>query len=167
MPSWVLRELNRSVFQFFYNGRPDLVTCEVIAQSPSCGGFSVVNVQLKVWPLLLYWVRRLSPSPSTWVSFFSFWCNQGSGASPVQILSNPLRFPGAGGLPGFYSAPLTAWRSAGGAFLSNSGSLCVGSGLTVMSVASLSTKSAYLVLLSDRLATPPCVVEFLNSFGSL
>ena len=112
-------------------------------------------------------MRRLSLSPSTWVSFFSFWYNQGFGASPVQILSNPLRFPGSGGLPGFYSALLTAWRSAGGAFLSNRGSLCVGRGLTVMSVASLSTKFAYLILLSDRLATPRCVVELLNSFGSL
>ena len=112
-------------------------------------------------------MRRLSLSPSTWVSFFSFWDNQGFGTSPVQILSNPLRFPGAGGLHGFYSALLTPWSSAGGAFLSNRGSLCVGSGLTVMSVASLSTKFAYLILLSDRLATRPCVVEFLNSFGSL
>ena len=117
MPSWVLRELNRSVFQFSYNGKPDVVTREVFAQPPSCGGFSVVNVQLKVWALLLQWVRRLSLSPSTWVSFFSFWCNQGFGASPVQILSNLLRFPGAGGLPGFYSALLTAGRSAGGTFL--------------------------------------------------
>ena len=117
MPSWVLFELNRTVFQFFYNGKLDLVTREVIAQLPSCGGFSVVNVQLKVW------VRRLSLSLSTWASFFSFWCNQGFGASSVQILSNPLRFPGAVGLPGFYSVLLTAWRSAGGAFLSNRGSL--------------------------------------------
>ena len=53
MPSWVLRELNHSVFQFFYNGKPDLVTRDVIVQPPSCGGFSVVNVQLKVWALLL------------------------------------------------------------------------------------------------------------------
>ena len=54
----------------------------------------------------------------------------------------------------WWVALLTAFRSAGGAFLSNHGSLCVGSGLTVISVASLFTKSAYLILLSDRLATP-------------
>ena len=82
-------------------------------------------------------MRRLSLRPSTWFSFFSFWDNQGFGTSPVQILSNPLRFPGAGGLHGFYSALLTPWSSAGSAFLSNRGSLCMGSGLTVMSVASL------------------------------
>ena len=141
MPSWVRREMNHSVFQFYYNGKPDLVTREAIVQPPSCGGLSVVNVQLKVWALLLQWVRRFSLSPSAWISFFSFWCNQGFGASPVQILSSPLRFPGAGGLPGFYSVLLNAWRSARGAFLPNRGPLCVGSGLTVMSVA---TNSAYL-----------------------
>ena len=167
IPSWVLRELNHSVFQFFYNGKPDLVTRDVIVQPPSCGGFSVVNVQLKVWALLLQWVRRFSLSPSPWVSLFTFWWNQGFRASPVQILSSPLRFPGTGGLPGFYSALLTAWRSANGAFLPNRGWLCVGSGLTVMPVTSLSTKSAYLMLLSDRSAIPHCVVKFFVPFGSV
>lgn len=167
MPSWVLRELNHLVFQFFYNDKPDLVTRDVIVQPPSCGGFSVVNVQLKVWALLLQWVRRFSLSPLSWASLFSFWCNQGFRASPVQILSNPLRFPGAGGLPGFYLALLTAWRSANGAFLPYRGSLCVGSGLTVMPVTSLSTKSAYLMLLSDRSAIPHCVVKFFIPFGPL
>ena len=82
--------------------RNNLVTRDVIVQplSPS-GGFSVVSVQLKVWALLLQWVRRFSLSPSSWVSLFSLWCNQGFRASPVQILSNPLRFPGAGELPCF------------------------------------------------------------------
>ena len=165
IPSWVLRELNHSVFQFFYNGKPDLVTRDVIVQPPSCGSFSVVNVQLKVWALLLQWVRRFSLSPSPWVSLFTFWWNQGFRASPVQILSSPLRFPGTGGLPGFYSALLTAWRSANGAFLPNRGWLCVGSGLTVMPVTSLSTKSAYLMLLSHRSAIPHCVVKFFVPFG--
>ena len=108
-------------------------------------------------------MRRFSLSPSSWVSLFSFCCNQGFRASPVQILSNPLRFPGAGRLPGFYLALLTAWRSADGAFLPNRGSLCVGSGLTVMPVTSLWTKSAYLMLLSVRSAVPLCVVKFFLS----
>lgn len=81
--------------------RNNLVTRDVIVQPPSYGGFSVVNVQLKVWALLLQWVRRFSLSPSSWVSLFSLWCNQGFRASSVQILSNPLRFPGAGELPCF------------------------------------------------------------------
>lgn len=53
MPQWVLRELNKVVFNFFWNGKPDLVTRDVIAQPPLSGGFSVINIQLKVWALLL------------------------------------------------------------------------------------------------------------------
>lgn len=159
MPSWVLRELNRSVFQLFYNGRSDRILLPV-KSLPSHRVVAFVPLMCNGWGVSHYLHLRGFPfSLSGTIKVF--------GTSPVQILSNPLRFPGAGGLHGFYSALLTPWSSAGGAFLSNCGSLCMGSGLTVMSVASLYTKFAYLILLSDRLATRPCVVEFLNSFGSL
>ena len=68
----VLHELNQLVFKFFWSGKCDLVACRVVVQPTSCGGFSVLDVGLKVWALLLQWVRRLAVSPSTWVSFFSF-----------------------------------------------------------------------------------------------
>lgn len=58
MPQWVLSELNKAVFNFIWNGKPDLVTKDVIAQPPSSGGFSVINIQLKVWALLLQWVKH-------------------------------------------------------------------------------------------------------------
>ena len=167
MPQWVLRELNKAVFNFFWNGKPDLVTRDVIVQPPFSGGFSVVNIQLKVWALLLQWVKRFSLSPSTWVSFFSFWCGQGFAASPVQVLSNPSRFPGSGGLPVFYLSLLSAWRSIDGSFLPSRGSLCVGRGLMVSPVSSLTTKSAYLTLVSELPGVPHCVGKFLPSFGPL
>lgn len=62
MPQWVLSELNKAVFNFIWNGKPDLVTKDVIAQPPSSGGFSVINIQLKVWALLLQWVKHFSLS---------------------------------------------------------------------------------------------------------
>ena len=105
--------------------------------------------------------------PSTWVSFFSFWCGQGFAASPVQVLSSPPCFSGLGGLPVFYLALLSAWRSIGGSFLTSRGALCVGRGLMVSPVPSLSTKLAYLMLLSDRSGVPHCVGKFLPSFGPL
>ena len=167
IPQRVLRELNKAVFNFFWNGKPDLVTRDVIVQPPSCGGFSVVNIQLKIWALLLQWVKRFSSSPSTWVSFFSFWCGQGFAASPVQVLSNPSRFPGSGGLPVFYLSLLSAWRSIDGSFLPSRGSLCVGHGLMVSPVSSLTTKSVYLTLVSELPGVPHCVGKFLPSFGPL
>ena len=112
-------------------------------------------------------MKHFSLSPSTWVSFFSFWCGQGFAASPVQVLSSPSRFSGSGGLLVFYLALLSTWRSIGGSFLPSRGALCVGRGMMVSHVPSLSTKSAYLMLLSNRSGVPHCVGKFLPSFGPL
>ena len=59
MPAWVAKELSSLAFSFFWFGKRELVFCSVVIQSPLCGGFSVVNVQYKVWALLGQWVRRL------------------------------------------------------------------------------------------------------------
>ena len=83
MPSWVLRELNSLVFQFFWKGKPDLVSCAVVVQPNCCGGFSVVDINLKVSALLLQWIRRIASSPNSWVSFLVYWFNLHLGLSPV------------------------------------------------------------------------------------
>ena len=167
MPPFVLPELSQLVFKLFWSGKRDLVTRRVVVQPTSCGGFSVVDVELKVWALLLQWVRRLSVSPSTWVSFFSFWCVRTWGVSPVQVLSTPYRFCDLRRLPCFYRALLSAWSSAGGCFIHSRGTLCVGTGVTVASVSSLSTRSAYSLLLIDRSVVPHCVGKFSVPFGQL
>ena len=112
-------------------------------------------------------MKRFSLSLSTWVSFFLFWCGQGFAASPVQVLSTPSRFYGSGGLPVFYLSLLSAWRSIDGSFLPSRGSLCVGRGLMVSPVSSLTSKSAYLTLVSELPGVPHCVGKFLPSFGTL
>ena len=112
-------------------------------------------------------MKRFSLSLSTWVSFFLFWCGQGFAASPVQVLSTPSRFYGSGGLPVFYLSLLSAWRSIDGSFLPSRGSLCVGHGLMVSPVSSLTTKSVYLSLVSELPGVPHCVGKFLPSFGPL
>ena len=166
MLPFVLRELNQLVFKFFLSGKRDLVARRVV-QPTSSGGFSVVDVELKVWALLLQWVRRLSVSPSTWISFFSFWCVRTWGVSPVQVLSTRSRFSDLRRLPGFYRALLLAWLSAGGCFLPSRGALSVGSRLTVAPVSSLTTKSAYSLLLIDRSIVAHCVEKFFVPFGQL
>ena len=156
MPTSVLRELNQLVFKFFWSGKRDLVARRVVVQPASCGGFAVVDVELKVWALLLQWVRRLVVSPSTWVSLFSYWCICFWNASPVHVLSAPSHFGNLGRLPTFYAALLSAWKSAGGCYRGSRGVLAVGSGLTVTPVSSLTTKSAYSLLLIDRSVIPHC-----------
>ena len=167
MPPFVLRELNQLVFKFFWSGKRDLVARWVVVQPTSSGGFSVVDVELKVWALLLQWVRHLSVSPSTWISFFSFWYDRTWGVSPVQVLSAPSRFGDSRRLPCFYRALLSAWSSAGGCFLPSRGALSVRSGLTVAPASSLTTKSAYSLLLIDCSVVPHCVQKFFVPFGQL
>lgn len=53
MPPWVHGELVRLVFGFFWKGKKDRVARAVVVQAPSVGGFSVVDVKLKVQSLLV------------------------------------------------------------------------------------------------------------------
>ena len=60
LPAWALRELSSLVFSFFWKGKPNLVARKVVSQPTSFGGFGVVSIQLKVWALLVKWIRRLT-----------------------------------------------------------------------------------------------------------
>ena len=64
MPPWVLKELSSLAFSFFWSGKRDLVSRSVVVQSSLFGGFSVVDVKLKVWALLGQWVRTFTSSSS-------------------------------------------------------------------------------------------------------
>jgi len=53
MPPWVLRELKDLVFKFFWKGKRELVSRSCVVQFVLFGGFSVINVKLKVWSLVV------------------------------------------------------------------------------------------------------------------
>ena len=164
MPSWVLCELNSLVFKFFWKGKPDLVSCAVVVQPNCCGGFSVVDVNLKVSALLLQWIRRIASSPNSWVSFLVYWFNLHLGLSPVQVFANPPVFDV--NLPPFYVSLLCAWRLAAGS-ASPSGVLYVGRGVVGAQVSAITTKSTYLMLLADHAVSPHCEEKFFPVFGAL
>ena len=107
MPPWVLKELSSLAFSFFWSGKHELVLCSVVVQPSLFGGFSVVDVKLKVWALLGQWVRRFASSSSGWVSFMSFWFNFHFGASPLDVLSWPYSYDPRV-LPPFYRSLLLA-----------------------------------------------------------
>ena len=52
MPFWVLTELNKLVFNFFWGGKKDLVARNVMFHPKEHGGFSVVSTEFKVQSLL-------------------------------------------------------------------------------------------------------------------
>ena len=86
VPDWVVRELNSLVFKFFWKGKVDLVARTVVVQPCCAGGFGVVSIQLKVYALLVQWVRRFVVSSSGWALFFRLHCRACFGQSPWDVL---------------------------------------------------------------------------------
>jgi len=168
MPPRIMRELCTLVFNFFWSGKKDLVSRTVVVQSPLFRGFSVVDVKLKVWSLLAQWVKRFASSRSGWVSFMSFWFDLSLSAAPHDVLSAPYSFR-LGDLPPFYKSLVIAWRELGGAFSTSRASLVFRSSdpFFCVPVCSMTTKSCYLFLLSERLVDPHCVEKFAPVFGAL
>ena len=72
MPPWVLRMLNSLIFDFFWKTKCELVSHAVVVQPPSLGGFSVVNIKLKVSSLLSQWIRRFTVNPLGWTPLMTY-----------------------------------------------------------------------------------------------
>ena len=164
MPLWVLSELNKIVFNFFWSGKWDLVTRNVLFHPYDSGGFSVVSIRFKVHSLLAQWVRRLSVNPNGWVYLLTYWLLDRFGASPAKVFSRPAYFPSAR-LPAFYSCLLQE-ALRGSASASN---LVIGDGVAggPFSVTSMSCKSCYGLLLQLNPAQPHCILKFAAYFGAL
>ena len=116
MPPWVSRMLNSLIFDFFWKTKCELVSRAVVVQPPSLGGFSVVNVKLKVSSLLSQWVRRFAGNPSGWTLLMTYWFLSCFVTSPSVVPARPHSFNHSI-LPAFYSSLLLAWRSHDGSFL--------------------------------------------------
>ena len=168
MPVWVLSELNTVLFSFFWGGKKDLVARAVVVHPKPAGGFSVVSVRHKVYALLVQWVRRMVVSPSGWVSLLTFWFFDRFGTAPHDVFSNPASFAPER-LPPFYASLLRAWGAIQGSSSSSSSSLVVGSPQHVdpVAVASVSTKSCYVLLLSLSPCIPHCVSKFSPIYGPI
>ena len=69
----------------------------------------------------------------------------------------------------YYTSLVLAWREVGGAFSVTWSSLVVGAAdpLFCVPVCSMTTKSCYLFLPSERLADPHCAEKFASTFGAL
>ena len=78
-----------------------------LIQSPLFGGFSVVNMQYKVWALLSQLVRRLASSSTGWSSLVTFWFGSSFRVFPSVVFSRPFSFDPRVLLP-FYSSLLLA-----------------------------------------------------------
>ena len=153
VPRWVSAEINSLMFNFFWGGKRDLVARRVVVQHFSLGGFNVVDFQLKVSALHVQWVRCFVVSPSSWVSFMVFWFSSVLNAPPHVVFCSPSASP-ISRLPPFYVSLLSAWRACKGSLsVSSSG---IGSGVDFCPIRSVTTKSAYLFLLSENVSSSLC-----------
>ena len=168
MPAWVLGELSKLVFDFFWKGKRDLVSRSVVVQHSSVGGFSVVDVKLKVQSLLVEWVKRYVSSTSTWSLFLESWFHSLYNSSPYDVFSSPFAFSPVSFSP-FYRSLLLAWRAVDCSFSASRSALVMASSdpHQFSLVSSMSAKSAYLFLLFVNFVPPHCESKFLPSFGSL
>ena len=158
MPLWVLGELNKLVFNFFWSGKRDLVARNVLFHSRDLGGFSVVSAHFKVQSLLVQWIKRFASSPSGWVDLMSFWFHFYFDTSSLEVFSRPFDFsPDV--LPPFYATLLKAWRTLRGS-VSTSGLVVASTSASPLPIDSVSCKSCYQLLLSFNPCVPHCVCKF-------
>lgn len=165
MPPWVLSELNSLVFNFFWNGKKDLVARNVVIHARENGGFSVVSTGFKVQSFLVQWIKRFASSPSGWVDLMSYWFFFYFNTSPGEVFSDPLGFdPDV--LPPFYAALLKAWHALGGS--GTPSGLVFGSSTTrPIPVESITCKLCYQFLLSINPCHPHYNAKFRQAFPNL
>ena len=154
--SWVKTELNRLIFNFFWGGKRDLVTQNVVIHPKDMGGFSLVSIKLKVYALSIQWVRRFFSSLDGCISILTFWFFNRFGVGPSVVFTHPFRFS-LNLLPAFYRPLLYAWRYIGGA--SCPSGLVIGSLTTSgpLDIDSITSKACYKLLLSMLPCLPHCI----------
>ena len=89
MPPWVLKELNSLVFDFFWKGKRELLPRSSVVQPSLLGGFTDINVKLKVWSLVIQWIKGFASSPSSWTSFMAFCFRSYLNLSPLEVFLDP------------------------------------------------------------------------------
>ena len=135
----------------------------MVIQLSLLGGFSVVDVEFKVWSLLSQWVKWFASSPSGWVSFMSFWFKSCFDSSPFEVFSDFFSFSPSPLLL-FYKSLLIPWRGLDGSFSVSRRSLVFGSLCPhfCSPVSGMTTKSCYLYIFSLRMLSSRIVSRSLR-----
>ena len=115
------------------------------------------------------WVRRFLSSPSSWVSFFSYWCSVLLRKTASDVLAGPYAFS-TNSFPPFYRASLAAWKEVDSSFSERRSSLLIFASSSphhVGAVSSMTAKCVCSLLLSESRGDPHCVETFLPLYGVL
>ena len=142
MPPWAKLQLDKLVYDYLWNSKPDLVSREVIVQKRERGGLALVAIETKIHALVVQRIKKFTCTPSGWVVLSTFWYFDRFGVPPHSVLSSPSSFR-LEALPPFYSSVFNAQHLAGG--LATLFGLAVGSFLPTapVPVETIRTKQVY------------------------
>ena len=162
VPSWVITHVNRSLFNFFWSGKKDLVARKIVCLPKHLGGFGLVDVGKKIRSLHAMWVKRFFLSSHHWRSYLLYWF-----PDIASYFRSPDIIPAH--IPSFYHSVLSAWASLDGGFMPDLNSLCIArhSDASLLKLTDMSTRHCYSFLLSRSPPTPHCEVHFAPGFGLL
>lgn len=70
MPTWAISTIESAIYNFFWDNKSPLTTCDVLALPVAEGGFNIHRIQSKVYALRLNTLRHLlDPTPAHWTEF--------------------------------------------------------------------------------------------------
>lgn len=139
--------------------------CSVV-QPSLFGGFSVVDVKLKVQSFVVQWIKRFASPHAYWTSFMDFRFCFRLNLPPLEVLPDPYGVV-VRDLPLFYQSLVLAWRAVDGSYSAARSSLVMASGLVFATASDMSAKFCYVYLLSECYSPLYCVLNFSHRFGDL
>ena len=114
MGDWVLKRLNTSLWDFFYNGKKDLISRTQAKLPYKEGGLNVVDIDRKAASLRLSWFAKLfnAESKGKWTTLFHYFLGK---LNDMNAEGNTLKCflanPATGKHPNFFRATLKNYLS--------------------------------------------------------
>ena len=119
-PDWVIKEANKYMYAFLWDGKRDRVRRTVTSNKLCSGGLNVPNIKAKAQAFELNWIKRIifeSDFDGKWKVLSKFYINK-LGCNNLIFKCTFGRFSDikqlSKQLPDFYQGLLSAWSSAGG-----------------------------------------------------
>ena len=166
IPPLVLADLKSLIFAFFWSGKTESISRDVVCLPLDLGGFNLIDPGLKAQALHAVWIRRmLSGEVGKWHYFFRRTVLETFGTDLESVLQCPGFFP-HDILPEFYASAMESWALLRG-HMSPAGFAFRTALDPSTPVASLTTKLAYTTLLRDGAVTPSCVTRLNTAFPGL
>ena len=107
VPENFAENVNREMYNFIWNGKPDKIKRKVLTADITNGGLKMIDFTCMVKAQKAMWAKRLiSKDKASWKAF-PLWCLGEIGTSLLMCRPNPKSIPL--GLPAFYQEVFRSW----------------------------------------------------------